>query len=170
MKLLSISLLSLMSLTLMSASSSVEDLGTLPSYKLKALSGKEVDLADYGKNNKITVIDFWATWCKPCINELQAIADYYDEWQEEYGVELVAVSLDNQRTAPKVAGTVKSFQWDYDILIDLNGESYRKFNFASPPYLVLVDQNGKIVYKHSGYLPGSEEELKEKIEEIAAVE
>ncbi len=165
MKYLSAFALFAASLFLMSASNT-EDLGELPSYKLKNLKGEQVDLADFGKNGRPTIVSFWATWCKPCLSELNAIADYYEEWQDEYNVELVAVSLDNQRTAPKVKGVVNSLSWDYEILLDVNGESYRKFNFATPPYLVLVDANGKIVYKHSGYLPGSEEEVEEKLVEI----
>jgi len=161
--------LALSTVFLMSASN-IEDLGVLPSYKLKTIDGQEKDLADFGKNNKPTIISFWATWCKPCLNELNAIADHYEDWQEEYDVELVAVSLDNQRTAAKVPGVVKTLDWDYEILIDLNGESYRKFNFATPPYLVLVDAQGKVVYKHSGYLPGSEDEVEEKLKEITAAE
>ncbi|MBI3142728.1 MAG: TlpA family protein disulfide reductase [Bacteroidetes bacterium] len=147
--------------------SPTENMGTLPSYMLKTLDGKEIDLADYGKDGRPTIVSFWATWCKPCLNELNAIAEYYPEWQETYNVELVAISLDNQRTAAKVPSVVKTLDWEYDILLDVNGESYRKFNFATPPYLVLVDSAGNIVYKHSGYLPGSELEVEEKLKEIS---
>ena len=165
MKYLSAIFLFLFSLLMISASSN-EDLGVLPSYKLKKLNGELVDVASYGENGRPTIISFWATWCKPCLSELNAIADYYEDWQDDYDVELIAVSLDNQRTAPKVKGVVNTNGWDYEILKDVNGESYRQFNFATPPYLVLVDAEGKIVYKHSGYLPGSEEEVEEKLIEI----
>lgn len=165
MKLFSAALLGFIVLFLLSADT--DDKTPFPSVKVKKLNGEAVDLQDYAKNGKITIVSFWATWCKPCVSELNAIADYYEEWQEEYDVELVAVSVDDQRTAPRIKGVVNSNSWEYEILHDVNGKSYRTFNFQNIPYTALVDQDGNIVYKHNKYSPGDEEELLEKIEEIA---
>lgn len=145
-----------------------ETVNTLPDLNLKSLRGETVNLASYGKNEKPTIISFWATWCKPCINELNAIADLYPDWQEEYGVELVAVSLDDARTAGRVRSVVNTAGWEYEILQDLNRDSQRAFNFQTPPYLLLVDAKGEIIYKHSGYIPGSELEIEDKLIEITA--
>lgn len=142
----------------------------LPDLSLKDLEGHAVNINSFGQNNKPTVICFWATWCKPCISELNAIADVYEDWQEQYGAEVVAVSLDNQRTIGRVKGVAKTNQWEYQILTDVNNQSYRAFHFQTPPYLVLVDAEGNIRYQHSGYVAGSEEEVEEKLAEITGHE
>ena len=69
----------------------------VPSAEIKTLDGKTVNLQDYAKNGKITVISLWATWCSPCKKELDAIAEIYPDWQEEYDMELVAITIDTQR-------------------------------------------------------------------------
>ena len=166
MKSLQVIAIGLLSVLLLSADS--DDLTPLPSLKVKTLKGEPVDLLDYAKNDQLTIVSFWATWCKPCINELNAIADYYEEWQEDYNVELIAVSVDDQRTAPRIKGVVNANSWEYEILHDVNGDSYRKLNFQNIPYLALVNKEGNIVYKHNKYSPGDEEELLEKIEEITS--
>lgn len=151
-------------------SSAVEEETKLPSVKFKTLDGKTVDIQSYGDNGKPTVVCFWATWCKPCITELNAIADVYEDWQKDYGVEVIAVALDNQRSLARVPGVVKTNGWEYEILTDVNNESYRAFHFPTPPYLLLVDAKGNIQYRHSGYLAGSEEEVEEKLAEITSHE
>lgn len=164
MKLFSTALFGFIALFLLSADT--DDKTPFPSFKVKKLNGEVVDLIDYAQNGKITIVSFWATWCKPCVNELNTIADYYEEWQDEYDLELIAISVDDQSTKARIKGVVNSNSWDYEILHDVNGESYRTFNFQNVPYTALVDTDGNIVYKHNKYSPGDEEELLEKIKEI----
>lgn len=141
--------------------------GTMPSVKLKTLKGKEVNIQDYTNNGKITVISFWATWCSPCKKELNTIADMYEEWQDEYDVQLIAVSIDNARAVRKVKPMVDSFGWDYIVLSDVNEDLKRAMGIQTVPHTLLIDQNGKIVDSHSGYKPGDEVKLEEKIKELA---
>lgn len=137
----------------------------IPSVALKNLDGTTVNTAEISKDNMV-VYSFWATWCVPCINELDAIHEVYEEWVEETGVKLVAVSIDNSRTSARVRPMVNAKEWDYEILLDGNQDFKRKVNAASLiPYLVIVKE-GKIVYTHTGYKPGSEEYLFEKIKEL----
>ncbi len=140
---------------------------TLPSANVKTLEGQTLNVQELGKSGKITVISFWATWCSPCKKELDAIADYYDEWKEKYGIELIAMSVDDARTQAKVAAMVEEKGWEYRILIDAAKEFSTAANVGSVPFTMLIDKNGNIVFEHTGYAPGDELELEEKIKELS---
>ncbi|GIV34678.1 MAG: hypothetical protein KatS3mg031_2213 [Chitinophagales bacterium] len=138
----------------------------LPDVEVQTLDGKNVNIADYGKNGKITVINFWATWCGPCKLELNNIAQIYDEWLEDYNVELIAVSIDDSRNTAKVRSFVQAQEWPFEILLDPNQELKRAFNFQMPPFTVLTDQNGYIVHTHMGYKNGDELILEDHIKTL----
>lgn len=146
---------------------SVQAQDQLPSVELTNIKGEKVDLADYGKNGKITVINFWATWCTPCKKELNNIADLYEDWSDDYDMELVAISIDDARNKAKVKTYVNGQAWDYDVLLDVNAVLRQKLNFQSIPFTLVVDQNGNIVNRHSGYVDGDEYILEEELEELA---
>jgi peroxiredoxin len=139
---------------------------TLPDIKIKNLKGETVHVRELKNDNKPIVINFWATWCKPCIQELDEIHKKYDTWVQETGVKIVAVSIDDSRNSKKVNPLVKARNWKYDILLDENSDLKRAMNVTNPPHTFLVDANGKIVYEHNGYSLGSEEELYKKIKEL----
>ena len=137
----------------------------LPKIILRSIDTKSVNVQDLGKE-QLTVISFWATWCVPCIKELDAISEVYDDWQEEINVKLVAVSIDDSRTISRVKPLVNGKGWEYDILLDTKHDFKRAMNVVNVPYLIVV-KKGKIVYKHSGYTSGSEYELYEKLIEFS---
>lgn len=143
------------------------DGNTLPSVDIKTLDGKTVNIKDYVGNGKVTVISFWATWCSPCKRELDAIAEMYPDWQEEYGVELLAVTIDDARGVAKVPAMVSSKGWEYIILSDSKQDLQRALNFQTVPQTFLLNAEGEIVYTHSGYSPGDEYELEEEIKKAA---
>ncbi len=139
---------------------------SLPSANLKTLQGQTLNAQELGKSGKITVISFWATWCSPCKKELDAIKDYYDEWKEKYDMELVAISVDDARTAAKIPAMIEEKGWEYRVLHDANKEFQMAANVSSVPYTLLLDQKGNIVFEHVGYAPGDELELEEKIKAL----
>ena len=113
------------------------------------------------------MISFWATWCKPCKKELNTIAEVYEDWQEETGVKLVAVSIDDSRSASKVKPYVNASGWDYEVFIDSNRELARALGVSTVPHTFLLNGEGSIVWEHKGYIDGDEEELYEQIEHIS---
>ena len=138
----------------------------LPNIDLKTLDGKSFSSSALAVDNKVTIVSLWATWCVPCLKELDAISELYPEWQDETNVELFAVSVDDSRTVKRVKPLINGKGWDYTILLDTNNDFKRALGAATVPLTLLVKDN-KIVYRHSGYSPGAEYELYEKIREFS---
>jgi len=135
----------------------------LPSINIKTMDGTTINTAEYANDGKPVVISFWATWCKPCKLELNTIAEEYDDWIEETGVKLVAVSVDDSRTTKMVEPVVNSLSWDYDVWLDVNGDFKRAMGVNFVPHTFLLDGEGNIVWSHNNFVPGDEEELYEEI-------
>lgn len=135
----------------------------LPSVQLKDLNGKPVDSSALNNDGKPFIISFWATWCKPCIRELIAINENYADWQEETGVKVFAISVDEAQNASKVKPLVDSRGWEYEVLLDQSQDFARALGCQNPPHVVVCDGNGNILESHSGYTEGSEEHLIEII-------
>lgn len=138
----------------------------LPQVTLKTMDGKAVRIDTLSNNGKPIVISFFATWCKPCNRELDTISELYDEWQEETGVKIIAISQDQAHNIHKVKPFVDHHGWVYDVLLDPNSDMKRALGFHDIPFSVIVDGQGKIVYRHLGYTDGEETELIEKLREL----
>lgn len=132
---------------------------TLPSVELKTLDGKKFNIKDLSNNGKPIIISFWATWCKPCVKELTTIAEVYEQWQKETGVKLVAISVDDTRSAAKVGPFVDGKGWDYEVLLDVNGDLKRAMNVNEVPHMFIVNANGEIVWQHTSFAEGGEAEI-----------
>ncbi len=140
----------------------------LPSVTLKDINGKTIRTDTLSNNGKPFIIDFFATWCKPCNRELTAISEVYDEWKEETGVKLFAVSIDQAQNINKVRPLVDQEGWEYDVLLDPNSDFKRALGIQMIPYVLICDGQGNIVYKHNGYTEGAESELIEKVRELVS--
>ncbi len=131
---------------------------------LKSLDGKTVQSSVIQNDGGVVILSFWATWCKPCNTELDAIKEVYEDWQEETGVKLVAISIDDSRSAARVKPWVDGKDWPYEVYLDQNKDLARAMNVgADVPYTFIINAEGEIVWQHKGYQPGSEEELFEQV-------
>ena len=131
----------------------------LPDVSLKDINGKTIQIADLSKTGKPVIISFFATWCKPCVRELKAIHDVYADWQDETGVKMIIVSIDQAQDANRVKPMVDGFGWEYEVLLDPNGDFKRAMNVQNVPHVFVLDGKGKIVYNHTGYTDGGEQDI-----------
>jgi thiol-disulfide isomerase/thioredoxin len=138
----------------------------LPNVELKDIKGNIVNLSEITNDGKPFVINFWATWCAPCKRELNTISELYTDWQNDTGVKIYAISIDDQRTVDKVKPYVNASGWEYEVLLDTNGDLKRALGVNNVPFTFLVDGKGNIVWKHNNYNPGDEEELYKQIEKL----
>ena len=134
----------------------------IPNTQLKTLDGHTTSLVDISKEKDLMVVSLWATWCVPCKNELDAISEVYSDWQDETSVTLYAVSVDDARTVKRVRPLVNGKGWEFEILFDTNNDLKRALGAATVP-VTLIIKSGEIVYRHSGYTPGAEDDLYEEI-------
>lgn len=139
----------------------------LPSVTVENLHHKKVDTKTFSNDGKPFLILFWATWCKPCIQELKAVHDLYEDWQDETGVKVIAISIDDSRNSRKVAPFVKGRNWRFEVYIDENSDFKRAMNVNNPPHSFLVDGKGNIVWQHNGYAPGDEEGMYKEVKKYS---
>jgi thiol-disulfide isomerase/thioredoxin len=141
----------------------------VPNIRLKTLNGRDVQFQNFVQNDgKPVIINFWATWCGPCLQELKAISEVYDDWQKETGVRIIIVSIDDARTTARVRPMVNAQGWDFDVLLDVNSDLKRAMNVQHPPHTLILNGNGEIVSQHTGYSPGSEKKLIEEVRKLVS--
>jgi len=143
-----------------------QDVRKLPNIEVKTLKGDAFNISELDNGGKPIVISFWATWCKPCKKELNNISEVYEDWQEETGVKLVAVSIDDSRSMSKVAPYINSSDWEYEVYLDPNADLKRAMGVSTVPHTFLLNGKKEIVWQHRGYIEGDEQELHEKIIEL----
>ena len=139
----------------------------IPAVDVKKIDGTTFNTGDIENDGKPIIINFWATWCSPCKRELNNIAEMYEEWVEETGVKLIALSIDDARNMGKVAPYVNGKGWEYEVYIDPNGDFKRALGVNNVPHTFLVDGNGKIVWQHNSYSEGDEYELFELVKKLS---
>lgn len=139
----------------------------IPAVNVKDLDGKPLNTSSISNDGKPIIIDFWATWCKPCVASLNGMSELYAQWQEETGVKIYAVSIDDTRTMSSVAPFVAGKGWDFNIILDPNSDFRRAMNVNNVPHTFLIDGSGKIVMQRNTYTPGDEDKMYETLKQLA---
>ncbi len=129
---------------------------TLPDVPIKDLQGKTLSSKMLFSSPQPTIISFWATWCKPCLQEISAIAENLPTWQSETNVRFIAISVDDSRSKARVATLVNAKKWKFEVYLDENGDFQRALNVLNVPHTFVLDA-GKIIYQHTSYAVGDEE-------------
>jgi cytochrome c biogenesis protein CcmG, thiol:disulfide interchange protein DsbE len=135
-----------------------------PNFRLVNLDGKYVELNGISGNGPI-LLSFWATWCKPCLEEMAEYNKIYEQYKDK-GFILLAVSTDAEKSVAKVKPYIRSKDYKFIVVLDTNGEVARKYYAQQMPYTVLIDKNGNIVCSHLGYMKGDEQKIEKLISEL----
>ncbi len=144
--------------TLLFANSKIND------FKLKDLNNRSKTFSEL-KGEKFTILDFWATWCKPCLLAIPKLNEIYDTYRDK-GVEIIGINTDSPRNSAKVRPFVKSYKIKYPILRDPNNEVTGELNVTAFPTLYIINSKNEIVYTHIGFRPGDEKLLIEELEKL----
>ncbi len=137
-----------------------------PDFSLKTMKGENFILQENLGKGPI-VINFWATWCGPCLLEMKNMKKLYEKYSPK-GVQMVSISIDDNKTQQQVPGVVQSFKFPYTILLDGNKDVYRAFKVPNVPQLFVLDENGAIVYNHQGYQKGDEKKTEAVLVKLLA--
>ena len=135
-----------------------------PNFVLENLDGDYIELSEVIGNAPI-LLSFWATWCKPCHEEMKYIQELFDEYESE-GLVVFAISTDNEKSVSKVKPFVKTRDYSFEVLYDTNNETARDYYVITVPHTIIIDKKGNIVYSHAGYIKGDEIKLKEEIPKL----
>lgn len=136
----------------------------IPAIELKLTDGTETSLEEIHHSGPV-LIDFWALWCAPCLKAMRHLDDLQEKYREQ-GLTVLGINLDTERSRSKVRSYIRSKGYGFTVALDPSQESYRRLNGTAMPYTILVDSTGKIVYRHSGYLPGDEKILETEIQSV----
>jgi len=132
-----------------------------PYFRIKDLANQWKEYDDL-KGENLTVIDFWATWCQPCVQSIPHLNEMASLYADK-GVSFIGVSVDGPRNQSKLSPFIKSMGVTYPILRDINSELMSELNVTAVPTLLIYDSSGELVHIHEGYRPGDELAIGEAI-------
>lgn len=131
-------------------------------FALENLDNELISLEEI-QGEQLTIIDFWATWCKPCTKAMPKLNSIYNKYKDE-GLSMIGISCDGPRSISKVPAVVNNLNVDYHILKDINCEVMNTYQYQAFPTLVILDADNEVVYVHEGFGAGDEIEIEEEIE------
>lgn len=140
---------------------------SLPHVLLKRINGTKIYASQLSDTSHFTVISFWATWCKFCVAELTAISKNYRHWKDSSGISFLAISVDEGITEDYIKSYIERRKWPFPILWDYKQSLKKSLAVQEIPYLIVINNNGKIVWKKTGFNPGDELLIYQKIQELS---
>jgi peroxiredoxin len=135
-------------------------------FTLRDIDGASHTLSDL--EGRVVIMSFWATWCGPCKEEMPHLQKMYADLESE-GLTVLSISIDDARSASRVKPFIKKNGYSFPVLLDRDATVISSYNPSKTlPYTVVVDREGNVFKKHSGYNPGDEEELREEVTKLLA--
>lgn len=129
----------------------------IPSLELSDAKGKAVTTASLVDGKTPFAVTFWASWCRPCRQELEALTDSAEDWKEPFRI--YAVCVDDARSISRARALASSSGWPVTVLYDVNSTFAKAMDVSSIPHVFVFDKDGKRIYSHLGYIPGDEDKL-----------
>ena len=142
----------------------IAQIDQIPVIKLKLADGSEMTLEEIHHTGPV-LIDFWALWCAPCLKAMRHLDDLQEKYRDQ-GLTILGINLDTERSQSKVRSYIRSKGYGFTVALDPSQKSYRRLNGTAMPFTLLVNSTGKIVYRHSGYVPGDEKIFDTEIQSI----
>ncbi|MFK8057962.1 MAG: TlpA family protein disulfide reductase [Saprospiraceae bacterium] len=130
-----------------------------PNLEVQDTSDVKFRLPDYVDGNNNYLVSFWATWCSPCKAELDAWQAYSQNWIDNHSIKIIGLSIDTERSKDRAVALWNDREWDGELLFTEMDSASVLLNFQTIPRVFLFDKNGDVIYDHTGYVPGDEEEL-----------
>lgn len=130
--------------------------------ELPDLDGESVSLASYLERGPV-ILDFWATWCKPCLQAMPELQQLYEDLSPR-GLQVVGINEDGPRNASKVKPYLKTHGYSFPVLLDLNREAQRQLQALALPTTLVLDRQGVVLHSSFGYRPGEYDKLRALLE------
>ena len=128
-----------------------------PDFTLESIDGRNVSLSGLLAQGPV-ILDFWATWCRPCLKAFPGLQNLLDEYGDS-GLSVITVSVDGPKSRARVAPLIRSKKYTFEVVLDSQGRVARKYGAISLPRTLLISPEGEIVYATVGYRPSNHQDL-----------
>ena len=135
--------------------------------RLKNVKGEQSSILKEAGENELIVLDFWATWCKPCVKAIPKIKELEKEFENE-SISFIGINADSPRNLAKVRPFVKTHGIEYPVLMDVDQEIMNELLINAFPTFLIIDRKGKVLFTHRGFTNGDEKLIRDEIQKLLA--